>query len=364
MSARYWSKTCEAALAQEGTKHNETILLGTHGFTVACFIIGTAFTGYWVLRWTIIKLSDPEKLANAWRWLGPFLGLSFSCCIFGAAAWISKINLISSQIRLFVIASSGAIPPCRSSSALQKQANESQCIYRIAYALEFMCLFLSIVISLDRISEQAGSARALSGRILAPLTNSPPPQASRGARGQAKDNTRQDIQLMPITEDSSSPIERRQPSEHKNGNLRVLQFLIRAGIVVVALCSLVSLVAVTAAASFQAKIVSAYQRAYDTCSSEDTFTDEAIQILNDAVTDSKPLSRSICIGHSSEFSAGLLVLLLYATVGALGASIVTAARRKIQISLENLDRVHATIGDDAAVRYAGCCRVVMRIFTR
>ena len=152
---------------------------------------------------------------------------------------------------------------------------------------------------------------------------------------------------MPITEDSSSPIERRQPSEPFD-NLRVLQFLIRAGIVVVALCSLVSLVAVTAAASFQAKTVSAYQRAYDACSSEDTFTDEAIQILNDAVTDSKPLFRSICIGHSSEFAAGLLVLLLYATVGALGASIVTAARRKIQISLENLDRVHATIGDDAA----------------
>ena len=364
MSARYWSKTCEAALAQEGTKHNETILLGTHGFTVACFIIGIAFTGYWVLRWTIIKRSDPEKLANAWRWLGPFLGLSFSCCIFGAAAWISKINLISSQIRLSVIVSSGAIPPCRSSSALRKQANESQCIYRIAYALEFMCLFLSILISLDRISEQAGSARALSGRILAPLTNSPsPPQASRGARGQAKDNTRQDIQLMPITEDSSSPIERRQPSEPFD-NLRVLQFLIRAGIVVVALCSLVSLVAVTAAASFQAKTVSAYQRAYDACSSEDTFTDEAIQIFNDAVTDSKPLLRSICIGHSSEFAAGLLVLLLYATVGALGASIVTAARRKIQISLENLDRVHATIGCDAAARYAGCCRVVMHIFTR
>ena len=189
MSARYWSKTCEAALAQEGTKHNETILLGTHGFTVACFIIGIAFTGYWVLRWTIIKRSDPEKLANAWRWLGPFLGLSFSCCIFGAAAWISKINLISSQIRLFVIASSGAIPPCRSSSALQKQANESQCIYRIAYALEFMCLFLSIVISLDRISEQAGSARGLSGRILAPLTNSPPPPRPAAVPGGKRKTT-------------------------------------------------------------------------------------------------------------------------------------------------------------------------------
>lgn len=362
MSAQYWSKTCEAALAHEGTKRNETILLGTHGFTVACFIIGIAFTGYWVLRWTIVRRSDPEKLANAWRCLGPFLILSFSCCAFGAAAWISKINLISSQIRLSLMSSSGGIPPCRSSLALLKQANESQCVYRIAYALEFMCLFLSILISLDRISEQAGSAKGLSRRMLAPLTNSPP-QTSRGARGQAKDNAGQDIQLMPITEGSSSPIERRQPSESFD-NLRLLQFLFRAGIVVVAFCSLVSLVAVTVAASFQAKTVSAYQRAYDACSSEDTFTEAAIQILTDGVTDLKPLLRSICTGHSSEFAAGILVVLLYAAVGALGASIIATARRKIESTLDNLDRVHATIGLDAAARYAGPCRVVMCIFSR
>lgn len=207
-----------------------------------------------------------------------------------------------------------------------------------------------MLLALDRIGEHARSAKMLSRRHTPrPPENGAPPHAGEfSAKGRALNDAR----LLPSSETSSSPVDQQPAPPSKFNNLYTMQLLFRAGIVLVAACSLVSLAAVVTTASLQANTVATYHRAHGACPSDDVFTDDVILLLSSDAFDKKPLLLSIFTGHTSEFVAGVLVIVLYAAVGAIGASIVSTARSKIEKSLAKLDVVHARISSNLEARAA------------
>ena len=358
MSNQFWAGACLESLNDEARGRTRSMLYGAHGFTIACFVLGSIFTGFWLNRWRCVKRSpNRELLLSTWRFTGVFLALSFMSCIFGVAAWISKLTLVYSNTERQFLTSSGANVSCQRDFSLSIQGNRSQSSYRISYSIEFACLFLSILLSLDRISEQALNAKTLTkARSLSASFQQQPVVHAAAQRltsigSKLVDNSRDQT--------SSGP---RSSSEF--GKSRILPLVFKAGLAFVALCCLTSIVSVITAASFQAKMVSDYQRAYDACDSDGNVTQASTDIyaatlaLNDP-----PLMKSIFAGHLCEFCAAISVILLYVAVGYIGFAIVSAARKKIDASRAKLQQLQTTIGSqhEAKAAAAGAARKAVLI---
>ncbi len=71
--------------------------------------------------------------------------------------------------------------------------------------------------------------------------------------------------------------------------------------------------------------------------------------------------HAILVGHVSEFTAAIIIIVLYVTFSALGVSIILRARRKIQASLVKLQEVQGAISShlEAKALSAGAARVFM-----
>jgi hypothetical protein len=341
MNNQFWADACLAARKDEAGANTRPLLYSTHGFTIACFVLGSFYSGFWLNRWCCLKKSsNRELLLSAWRFTGAFLALSFTCCIFGVAAWTSKVTLVYSNTERQFLITSGASVNCQQDYFLAIQGNRSQSSYRIFYSLEFACLFFSILLGLDRISEQALNAKTLS-KTRRSLSTSSTMSRQRSADSSSQRSTSIGQRLGDEFSDRSSFGSR--PSVF--GKSRLLQLVFKAGLAFVALCCLTSILSVITAASFQAKMASDYQRAYRACDSDGNHTEASELIYAATLTQNDPpLMKSIFAGHLCEFSAAVLVILLYMTVGFMGFSIVSSARKKIDASRAKLQQLQATIG--------------------
>ncbi len=327
------------------------MLFGTHGFTIACFVCSSAFSFFWLYRWRAVKRSNPQLLLAAWRFLAAFLLLSFASGSFGIAAWIAKMTNVSHNS---ILSSPQTNLTCQHQLELQTKSNQSQSAYRICYSIEFACLYMSILLSLDRISELANGTKKLSKQSRKNSLESG--GSGGGGRGRGASSGRADEQSMPIRLTESAA---RLPTGKR---LQMLQPLFRAGIAFVAVCSASSIVAVITAASIQAEISKGYEQASAACRSDGSFTDLSVQISTYTYNyNLAPLMRAIFAGHVSEFTAAIVIIVLYATFCALGVSIILKARRKIQASMVKLEEVQGTISShlEAKALTAGAGRVLM-----
>lgn len=90
----FWSDVCQEAKKQKLSGNGGVVLYASHAATVFCFVIGIIFSGIWLKRWWRVKRSNAELLQSVWRFAGLFLFLSSATCVFGTAAWISKLARI------------------------------------------------------------------------------------------------------------------------------------------------------------------------------------------------------------------------------------------------------------------------------
>ena len=364
MSTQSWSDACKAARSIPSQRAQST-LYGTHAFTVACFVCGSAFTGLWLNRWRRLKRANPEHLPQMWRLLGHFLSLAFTSCVFGTAAWIAKITFIYNNLGLAAIQSNpDDDSTCQHALGFAVRGNQSQSAYRIAYAVEVLCLFLCTLLVLDRISEHAHRSKLMASKKM-----------QRSDHMQALSSPSAAARPIPIQRTS----EGHRPSlSHSNprsslldlspvskGANRALQLIFKAGIAFVALCFLAVLAAVISAAAFGAKLSHDYQRAADACDPDGNYTQAAVTILSATdAANSAPQIQSIFAGYVTEFAAALVVIAMYVAVGCLCATVVRSARTKIDASRAKLVQHQTTVGshDESKAAVAGaarscCCRV-------
>ena len=332
---QYWADACSAAQRAEASESTRPVLYGTHGFTIACFVLGSVFSGVWLYRLWRVKKSNPGLLLSAWRFTGRFLCLSFACCVSGAAAWVSKMSLVYSNTELQFSATDdtdGATISCQRYMSLTIGATRSQSAFRIFYSIEFGCLFLSILLGLDRISEQALSTRALSSANQQ-HTAAAQPQRYTSMNGRPSE-----------TSAGQSPT--------MFSKVRLLPLVFKTGLALVLLCSVAAAIAVLTAASYGAELVTRFERERDACLPDGSFGNAT------QTADQGPLTRAIYAGHLSEFCAACVVIVLYVAVGLMGYSIVSSARKKIEASLAKLRQVQASIGSqhEAQAAVAGAAR--------
>ena len=342
MSSDYWARACESARVQESG--DISVLYGAQLFAVACFVCSTGFSGLWLFRWHALKRSNSGLLLSIWRFSGRFLCLSFFCGVFGTAAWVTKVGQINSLVALSQPQQLTNATICQINVLnlpTQIQANKFQAAFRIFYSLEVVCLFLYIVFGLDRISEQAQSAKSLSlrnvsseasGSGLLSTQRSAPRSSSAGSTG---------------------------TSQAKFSRTRVLQLLFKAGLAFVALCFIVFFISIIIGGFIQTRIVALLQSAYDDCNRHD-FDAEASRSNQRSATElfDRVILPSQFSGFLTEFAAAIVVILLYVAGGCLGVSIVGTARRTIESSRVKLRQLQVTIGNqhDAKAASAGAAR--------
>ncbi len=100
-----------------------------------------------------------------WRFTGRFLGLSFLSSVLGSAAWLSKLVQVYFSDAYAASSPQGAVNAtldCQRFFALNSRWVGIQATFRVLYSLEVACLFLSIILGLDRMSEHAHSVKMLS----------------------------------------------------------------------------------------------------------------------------------------------------------------------------------------------------------
>jgi hypothetical protein len=350
MSNQRWSDACFAARLDEAGGNTRSLLYGTHSFTIFCFVLGSAFSGFWLNRWRCLKWSsNHELLLSSWRYTGLFLALSFTGCFFGVAAWISKLTLVYSNTELQILnASPNVTQSCLIELSLLIQGNRSNSAFRIFYSVEFACLFLSILLGLDRISEQALSAKAL----------------SRSRSSSSSSFIFQQPSLFPMAPQRLALAEQqlietsqsRSPSDSRFssfGKTRVLHLVIKVGLAFVALCCLTLFISVITAAALQASMVSDLERAYRSCDSTGEYSQESRDIHEaTSAQHVPPFTKSIFAGFLCELAAAVVVILLYAAVGCMGFSIVSSARKKIDASRAKLQQLQTTIGSQHEAKAA------------
>jgi hypothetical protein len=352
MSNQRWSDACFAARLDEAGGNTRSLLYGTHSFTIACFVLGSAFSGFWLNRWRCLKWSsNHELLLSSWRYTGLFLALSFTGCFFGVAAWISKLTLVYSNTELQILNASPNVTQatgCLIDFSLQIQGNRSNSAFRIFYSVEFACLFLSILLGLDRISEQALSAKALSRSRSSSSSSFIFQQPSMFPT--APQRLALAEQRLIETSQSRSPSDSRFSSF---GKTRALHLVIKVGLAFVALCCLTLFISVITAAALQANMVSDFERAYRSCDSTGEYSQKSIEIQNAiSAQHVPPFNKSIFTGFLCELAAAVVVILLYAAVGCMGFSIVSSARKKIDASRAKLQQLQTTIGSQHEAKAA------------
>jgi hypothetical protein len=350
-SQQFWSSLCQVARANKRSGEGAFVLYATHGFTALCFAFGIVFSGIWLNRWRRIKRSNAELLQSVWRFTGLFLSLSFATCVFGFAAWISKIVLIPTVTTNSSYASLD-LSQCRDFLTTEIRGVRSLSAFRISNAFEFSCLFLSILLGVDRISEQALSAKKFSK--LNALENSggdsPDPRASVGAsvgrKGTAVRNQQQPLLLMHGSQITSS-------MRPEFSRTRALQLVFKAGVAFVALCFIAALISVVTAALTQANVASDYNDALSFCdgkgNNEDAFKqfDGEIAIKYDGI-----ILKSIFAGWVTEAAAATAIILLYVAVGSLSLSIIVSARKKLEASRSKLQQLRRNLNNDRDVQAA------------
>jgi hypothetical protein len=351
MSSDYWAGACEWARVQESG--DSSVLYGAQLFAVACFVCSTVFSGLWLFRWHALKRSNPGLLHYIWRFLGRFLCLSFFCGVFGIAAWVTKVGQINSLVALSQPQQLTNATICQLSILnlpTRVQANKFQAAFRIFYSLEVACLFLYIIFGLDRINEQAQSARSLS------LRDVPSESSGSGLSSTQKSGAiRGQQELLPSASRSPSAGSSGS-SQAKFSRTRVLQLLFKSGLAFVALCFIVFFISIIIGGFIQTRIVVLLQSAYDDCNRHDF--DAQASLSNER--SANELFDSILLpsqftGFLTEFAAAIVVILLYVAGGCLGVSIVGTARRTIESSRVKLRQLQVTIGNqhDAKAASAG-----------
>jgi hypothetical protein len=349
MSSEFWSNECQSALIEEGQDITKLKLYSSHGFAIGCFFIGCVLSGYWLYRWRCIRQSNRDRVVLMWHFLGFFLIVSFSCCLSGLAAWISKMILISSNFEIASIPASDSVldQSCKSFVSLLIEANQSQSCARIFYALEIACFFLSILLGIDRITEHALCAKNLSKKRPGQMPSTEQQQSEKSLlnnfwAGQSADR-------QPLAENSSKC----RPHLTRT---RALQLLLKLSIIFVALVSFIALASEVSAASIQAQMSQDYNRARDECNSDGSWSEEAENIMYMTHNSHKSaLMLSIFVSYTSEVVGAFVVLFLYLVVGLLIFPILRRARKKLEDSRSKLQEFSATIGNtqDAKAAVAG-----------
>ncbi len=135
---QFWSDACQEARKQMLSGNGGVVLYASHGATVFCFVIGIIYSGIWLKRWWHIKRSNAELLQSVWRFTPLFLALSTATCVFGTAAWISKlfrVPYITSSERISYSYSSLDVSQCRDFVATELQASHNQLSVHYQHAL-------------------------------------------------------------------------------------------------------------------------------------------------------------------------------------------------------------------------------------
>ena len=142
------------------------------------------------------------------------------------------------------------------------------------------------------------------------------------------------------------------PTHSHHGKPTPLQLAFKVCLALVALCIVVSILAVATAAVFQARTGSIYLRVSDQC------PNVSAAVLDEASDTYGILIKARFTSHLSEFCAACVVVVLYVAVGLMGYSIVSSARKKIEASLAKLRHVQASIGSqhEAQAAVAGAAR--------
>ena len=122
---QFWSDACQEARERVLSGNGGVVLYASHGATVFCFVIGIIYSGIWLKRWWHIKRSNAELLQSVWRFAGLFLSLSTATCVFGTAAWISKLFRVP-YVTSHYIYSSLDVSQCRDFVATELQASHNQ----------------------------------------------------------------------------------------------------------------------------------------------------------------------------------------------------------------------------------------------
>ena len=291
-------------------------MYGALGFATACLACCSVFAGLWLCRWWRLKRSNAELLTCLWRYTGPFLSLSFAACIFGASACIFRLRNIPTISEFAHLFSTGAETSCQRYLSISVDSGRNLSLYRFAYSFECVCLFMAVVLGLDRIKE-ALSSKGLTAEELSDSGGDSGTQ-SRLQRGRAVR-----LQQQPLLPPPLAPL---HPNTHKLAP-RAPQLLFKSGLVLVVLFFCAALVAVVTAASIQGRSASIYQSALQLCPSNGTSNDAVNEALAPANNLNTPLSASILAGHVAELSAACAVILLYLAIGILSASVIGAARR-------------------------------------
>ena len=371
MSKQFWADACRTALAEEGSSSAVSLLYGSHGLAIACFLGSSAFAGFWLNRWRRVKQSNPELLLSVWRYMGRFLCLSFLSAVFGTAAWISKLAQVYVS-SAYASANNDIKSPtleCQRFYALNAKYVTIQATFRIFYSLEFACLIVSIILGLDRISELAHSAKILS-KENAPASREAPAKSNVAGRGllfvqktglslAGRSTAAQQELLLPA---DAAPVPSRGSSVSKFGRTRALRLVFTAGLAFVALCFIAALVSIIFAASVQARAVSLYQSAFDACNLDGTQSEASVRnFISAAELTRAPLMKPIFAGFVSEFGAAIVVILLYVAIGCLGVSIVGTARKTIECSRVKLQQLQSSLifignQNDAKAASAGAAR--------
>jgi hypothetical protein len=363
MSKQFWADSCSAALEQLPASSFRNLIYSTHAFTCGCFVAASAFSGLWLCRWLRIKRLQPQLLRSVWRFVGRFLALTFSCCIFGTVGWINKIlgvfgsrgsvsaSLYSSEYQLW---------SCQEFYGFVKELNQLQSSYGICHSFESLCLFLSILLGLDRIIEHAYSA---GNTVISNAVDSPYRSSAKNVFSQNQPSLRG----KPNTEQLLST-NRSSKSAHVRSGASSLELAFKCAIVIIACSFVVSLFFGILAAAIQAKSATDLRVAIDLCHSNGSFTTASENIYDGVVeTTFDTKMRSIFAGHVAQCAGASMVIVLYAAAGSLGYSIVRSARKKIETSRVRLQQLRANMDtrqDSTAAADAGAVRSILFVYTR
>jgi hypothetical protein len=165
MNKQFWADACQAALDAELSASTTSLLYGSHAFAVTCAVCSSVFSGFWLFRWRHVHKSSSELSLSMWPFTGRFLGLSFLSSVLGSAAWVSKLVQVYFSDAYAASSPDAAVNAtldCQRFFALNSRWVGIQATFRVLYSLEVACLFLSIILGLDRMSEHAHSVKMLS----------------------------------------------------------------------------------------------------------------------------------------------------------------------------------------------------------
>ena len=162
----FWADACSSASSKSLQKQLD-ILYACSGLSVAAFCVSALASGYLMIRWLRI---NQEQRRHLWPLFGVFSGLMFFGSCFGVIAWVANLQALVAGFNSHYLQNSTdpSLAHAQSQTLLARSFRWSSA-FLVTYAVEFLCLVISKLLVVSRMTQTYAATARCSDRLRALL---------------------------------------------------------------------------------------------------------------------------------------------------------------------------------------------------